>query len=96
MCCFHFIGTNRSKTTRGFFVLFCTTVDLDLGTSGKMSVMLSVMLDTRQERLLQALSGKHCEETPECLAKSRLLAMLFKSGEICQKAMRIHCWEAER
>jgi len=53
------------------------------------------MPDTRQERLSQALSSHNCEETPEFLAEGRLLAALFKTGEICYKAMRICCWEAE-
>ena len=83
MCCFHFTETNRFQTTRGFFVLFCTVVGLDLGTSGKISIILSVMPDTRQERLFQALSSNNCEKTPEFLAESRLLAMLVKTGEIC-------------
>lgn len=97
MRCFHFTETNRSQTTRVwvfFFVLFSAIVGLDLGTSGKISIM-SVTPDTRQERLFQALSSNDCEETPEFLAESRLLTVLFKTGEICKRAIRIHCWEAE-
>lgn len=45
--------------------------------------MLSVMPDTGQERLFQALTSNDCEETPEFLAETRLLAVLPKTGEIC-------------